>query len=97
MTAAFVEFAYSPTDSIELSAAARYDDYSWTGLDSASGEEAGSSDSAGTYMLGASWRPIENLMLRASYGNENYERLLELKRKYDPSNLFRLNQNIAPG
>jgi iron complex outermembrane receptor protein len=68
VTAAFVEFAYSPTDSIELSAAARYDDYSWTGLDSASGEEAGSSDSAGTYMLGASWRPIENLMLRASYG-----------------------------
>lgn len=36
-------------------------------------------------------------LLRASYGNENYERLLELKRKYDPSNLFRLNQNIAPG
>ena len=67
--AAFGELSYSPIDSVELSAAARYDDYTWTGLDSASGEDnVGSSDSAGTYMLGASWRPLENLMLRASYG-----------------------------
>ena len=34
--------------------------------------------------------------LRASYGEENYERLVELKGKWDPDNLFRLNQNIAP-
>lgn len=33
--------------------------------------------------------------VRAAYG-ENFERLVELKRKYDPANLFRLNQNIAP-
>jgi FAD/FMN-containing dehydrogenase len=26
----------------------------------------------------------------------NYERLLEVKRKYDPDNLFHLNQNIKP-
>ncbi|MDX6261153.1 MAG: hypothetical protein QOH84_2841 [Kribbellaceae bacterium] len=26
----------------------------------------------------------------------NYERLVEVKRKYDPNNLFHLNQNIAP-
>jgi hypothetical protein len=34
--------------------------------------------------------------LRASYENANYERLVEIKAKYDPSNMFRLNQNIRP-
>jgi FAD/FMN-containing dehydrogenase len=33
--------------------------------------------------------------VRAAYGPA-YERLLALKRKYDPDNFFRLNQNIAP-
>ena len=33
--------------------------------------------------------------VRASYG-ENYERLVALKKKYDPTNLFRLNANIDP-
>jgi FAD binding domain/Berberine and berberine like len=33
--------------------------------------------------------------IRDSYG-ENYARLVELKRAWDPSNLFRLNQNIDP-
>ncbi|MCF6156416.1 MAG: FAD-binding oxidoreductase [Candidatus Brocadia sp.] len=31
----------------------------------------------------------------AAYGS-NYQRLVQLKRKYDPTNLFRLNQNIKP-
>ena len=34
--------------------------------------------------------------LRASYGDAKYERLVALKRRYDPENLFRRNQNIAP-
>ena len=33
--------------------------------------------------------------VRASYGG-NYDRLARIKRKYDPDNLFRVNQNIAP-
>jgi hypothetical protein len=33
--------------------------------------------------------------LRATYG-DNYDRLAELKKKYDPSNLFRVNHNIRP-
>lgn len=33
--------------------------------------------------------------VRDNYGG-NYARLLETKRKYDPDNLFRINQNIAP-
>jgi hypothetical protein len=31
----------------------------------------------------------------AAYGS-NYARLVALKKKYDPSNLFRVNQNIGP-
>ena len=34
--------------------------------------------------------------VRAAYGEAKYERLRTLKRKYDPTNFFRLNQNIRP-
>jgi FAD/FMN-containing dehydrogenase len=34
-------------------------------------------------------------LMREAFG-ENHERLVALKNKYDPTNLFRLNQNIKP-
>ena len=34
--------------------------------------------------------------LHASYGDATYDRLVALKRRYDPTNLSRLNQNITP-
>ena len=34
--------------------------------------------------------------VRAAYGNTKYDRLVALKNKFDPTNLFRLNQNIKP-
>lgn len=37
----------------------------------------------------------EQHQVRASYGT-NYERLVQLKAKYDPGNLFRTNRNIIP-
>ncbi len=33
--------------------------------------------------------------VRAAYG-QHYDRLAQIKRKYDPDNLFRVNQNIVP-
>jgi hypothetical protein len=32
-----------------------------------------------------------------SYDTDTYARLAALKSKYDPTNLFTLNQNIEPG
>jgi len=37
----------------------------------------------------------EGTRIKAAY-SQNYERLVALKNKYDPTNLFRLNQNIKP-
>ena len=34
--------------------------------------------------------------VKAAYGAAKYERLVALKNKYDPTNFFRLNQNIEP-
>ena len=37
------------------------------------------------------WNPERT---RASYSSEDWERLVELKDRYDPENLFRFNRNI---
>ena len=38
--------------------------------------------------------PIERV--RAAFGDEAFERLQALKRRYDPNNILRRNQNIPP-
>ena len=34
--------------------------------------------------------------IRAAYPGATWERLVGVKRRYDPGNLFRLNQNVEP-
>jgi FAD/FMN-containing dehydrogenase len=34
--------------------------------------------------------------VHAAYPGTTYDRLAEIKRRYDPENIFRLNQNILP-
>ncbi len=34
--------------------------------------------------------------VRSAYGDAKYARLRELKKRYDPDNIFRFNQNIPP-
>ena len=38
--------------------------------------------------------PIERV--RAAFGDEAFQRLRTLKRRYDPDNVLRRNQNIPP-
>jgi FAD/FMN-containing dehydrogenase len=51
--------------------------------------------SGGMYLNFPGFLEEGDQLLRDAYG-ENYERLVALKNKYDPTNLFRLNQNIKP-
>ena len=48
--------------------------------------------SSGSHLLNFQSEPTDDV-IRAAFG-DNYARLAELKRKYDPTNFFSLNQNI---
>ena len=50
--------------------------------------------STGGYTNFMSDEPADRL--RTVYGAAKYERLVALKRRYDPENVFRHNQNITP-
>jgi FAD/FMN-containing dehydrogenase len=63
---------------------------SWARALSARLEPFGGSDSYVNYLADEGAAAV-----RASYG-VNYQRLSQLKKKYDPENFFRSNQNIAP-
>jgi FAD/FMN-containing dehydrogenase len=51
--------------------------------------------SDGVYLNFSGFGEENDALVRAAYG-ANYERLAQLKAKYDPTNLFRMNQNIRP-
>jgi len=50
---------------------------------------------AGQYVNDVS-EPGPEDVVRSVYGDAKYERLVQLKRAWDPDNVFRLNQNIRP-
>jgi hypothetical protein len=45
------------------------------------------------FLVLGDWNPERT---RASYSPEDWERLVELKDRYDPNNFFRFNRNIPP-
>jgi hypothetical protein len=52
-------------------------------------------DSTGVYLNFPGFGEEKEELVRAGYG-ANYERLVGIKTKYDPDNLFRMNLNIPP-
>jgi FAD/FMN-containing dehydrogenase len=55
----------------------------------------GQHSTGGLYLNFAGLGEEKEALVKAGYG-ANYERLVELKTKYDPTNLFRMNLNIPP-
>jgi FAD/FMN-containing dehydrogenase len=50
--------------------------------------------STGVYVNFMSDEPADRL--RTVHGPDKYERLISFKRRYDPDNVFRHNENIVP-
>jgi len=50
--------------------------------------------SVGVYVNMLNTDPSEQI--EPAYGSATYRKLAEVKRRYDPSNFFRVNQNIGP-
>ena len=48
------------------------------------------------YLSGTSDDGSNTDIVKAAYGTQAYRRLVALKDRYDPDNLFRLNHNIPP-
>ena len=40
---------------------------------------------------------IDDRRVRTTFGPAKYQRLVDLKRRWDPDNVFAMNQNIPPG
>jgi FAD/FMN-containing dehydrogenase len=57
-------------------------------------DEARPYEAAGRYVNDVA--EVEDGLARAIYGDAKYERLVALKRAWDPDNVLRLNQNIRP-
>jgi FAD/FMN-containing dehydrogenase len=51
--------------------------------------------SGGLYLNFGGFGEEKDELVRAAFG-PSYDRLVALKGKYDPTNLFRMNQNIRP-
>jgi FAD/FMN-containing dehydrogenase len=94
------ETAYSGRDAgFLVTAEASWDDPSLTDAAVAWAREAWAAferhSTGGVYLNFPGLGEEQEALVRAGYG-PNYERLAELKRTYDPENLFRTNLNITP-
>jgi FAD/FMN-containing dehydrogenase len=58
-------------------------------------DEAVRGSGSGAYLNFPGFRDDKESVVRSAYG-ANYDRLVAIKTKYDPTNLFRINQNIPP-